>query len=58
MQLLLNTDEVRERYATAGWERIIFSEFEAAMTSKSRPFPCVLWTCHGLMPLRFLIYAA
>lgn len=25
----------------ASWERVVFAEFEASLTSKSRPFPCV-----------------
>lgn len=37
----LTRSTVWEVFPHASWQRIVFSEFEAALTSTSRPFPCV-----------------
>lgn len=34
-------DEVRSQYAPDSWQRKIFSELDAALTSQTRPFPCI-----------------
>ncbi|MEM7775866.1 MAG: YqcI/YcgG family protein [Pseudomonadota bacterium] len=36
-----NREDVIDQFAPQGWQRVVFAEFEAAMTSRSRPFPCV-----------------
>lgn len=41
MSSLLSKTEVQEEYSQPGWQRMVFSEFEATLESKSRPFPCV-----------------
>ncbi len=41
MTAYLTRDEVVASYPNASWQRIVFAEFEATLTSKSRPFPCV-----------------
>jgi|SRR6056297_1003236 len=41
MSCLLSKTEVRETYDMPCWQRVIFDEFEATLTSTSRPFPCV-----------------
>lgn len=41
MLQLFSKSEVSERFVGSCWERIVFSEFEAALSSRSRPFPCV-----------------
>jgi len=33
--------EISEAFEGADWRRVIFAEFEAALTSTARPFPCV-----------------
>ena len=39
--LFLRRTEVVDRYDTESWERKVFDEFEATLTSTVRPFPCV-----------------
>ena len=41
MSALLSKTEVQSRFDMPGWQRMVFSEFEATLESKSRPFPCV-----------------
>lgn len=41
MQKLLKREDIPNCFAGSDWRRILFSEFEATLTSKSRPFPCV-----------------
>jgi len=41
MTQLFSKQTVAEHFATASWQRIVFSEFESNVTSTSRPFPCV-----------------
>src|SRR6056297_2388938 len=41
MTAYLTGDDVRETFPNASWQRIVFAEFEATLTSKSRPFPCI-----------------
>ena len=37
----LTSAEVRARYLSPSWQHVVFAEFEATLTSKSRPFPCI-----------------
>jgi len=37
----MTRSEVSDTYEKSSWQRIVFSEFEANLTSSSRPFPCV-----------------
>lgn len=37
----LKRSEVEEQYGGGSWQRKVFAEFEATLTSKVRPFPCV-----------------
>lgn len=37
----LTKDDVFSSFQEPSWQRVVFSEFEATLTSKSRPFPCV-----------------
>ncbi|MEM0948547.1 MAG: YqcI/YcgG family protein [Pseudomonadota bacterium] len=41
MTKLLDTKEVRATFASPCWQHVVFNEFEATLTSKSRPFPCI-----------------
>ncbi len=41
MARLLTSGEVRSLHDSPSWQRVVFSEFESTLTSKSRPFPCV-----------------
>jgi len=41
MTCYLTREEVREAFPNASWQRIVFAEFEATLTSGSRPFPCI-----------------
>ena len=41
MNSYLTRDEVVATFPNASWEKVIFSEFEATLTSSTRPFPCV-----------------
>ncbi len=33
--------QVEDTFKTSDWQRVLFKEFEAALTSEARPFPCV-----------------
>lgn len=41
MSQLLSKAEVRAEFDMPSWQRMVFSEFESTLESKSRPFPCV-----------------
>ena len=41
MAALLSKTEIPDTYASSSWQRVIFAEFEATLTSTARPFPCV-----------------
>lgn len=41
MKQILTKGEVCAAYEQNSWQRMLFSEFESTLTSKSRPFPCV-----------------
>lgn len=40
-RLYLRKDEVHSSYEVSSWQSVLFSEFEAQMSSEARPFPCV-----------------
>ncbi len=40
-RLYLRRAEVGSSYAVSSWQSVMFSEFEAQMSSEARPFPCV-----------------
>jgi FPC/CPF motif-containing protein YcgG len=40
-RLYLRKGEVGSNYAVSSWQSVMFSEFEAQMSSESRPFPCI-----------------
>ncbi len=40
-RLYLRRDEVRSGHQAGTWQSVLFSEFEAQMSSEARPFPCV-----------------
>ena len=40
-RLYLRKGEVGSNYAVSSWQSVMFSEFEAQMSSEARPFPCV-----------------
>jgi uncharacterized protein len=40
-RLYLRKGEANSRFAISTWQSVLFSEFEAQMSSASRPFPCV-----------------
>ena len=40
-RLYLRKAEVGSNYAVSSWQSVMFSEFEAQMSSESRPFPCI-----------------
>ena len=41
MDKLFSKSEVSGAFRASSWQRIVFSEFEATLTSRARPFPCV-----------------
>ena len=41
MTHLLRKAEIADTFVNRGWEKVIYAEFESALTSRSRPFPCV-----------------
>jgi FPC/CPF motif-containing protein YcgG len=41
MTHLLSRQAVPDHFATSSWQRIVFSEFESTVSSKTRPFPCI-----------------
>jgi len=40
-RLYLRKSEVGSSFAVSTWQRVLFAEFEAQMSSEARPFPCV-----------------
>jgi FPC/CPF motif-containing protein YcgG len=40
-RLYLKKSEVGSSFAVSTWQRVLFAEFEAQMSSEARPFPCV-----------------
>jgi uncharacterized protein len=40
-RLYLRKGEVTSSFAISSWQSVLFSEFEAQMTSEARPFPCI-----------------
>jgi len=53
--LYLRKDEVRSGYRAGSWQSVLFSEFEAQMSSEARPFPCVFGVAgHRHDQLRYL----
>ena len=40
-RLYLGKGEVGSNYAVSSWQSVMFSEFEAQMSSEARPFPCI-----------------
>jgi FPC/CPF motif-containing protein YcgG len=54
-RLYLRKDEVASNFPVSSWQTVMFSEFEAQMSSESRPFPCIFGvTGHRLDQLRYL----
>ena len=54
-RLFLRRDEVASKYAVSSWQSVLFSEFEAQMSSEARPFPCVFGVAgHRQDQLRYL----
>ena len=44
MRPFLEKSEIATQFPTASWQQVLFKEFESALTSKTRPFPCVFGT--------------
>jgi len=40
-RLYLRKGEIGSNHAVSSWQSVMFSEFEAQMSSESRPFPCI-----------------
>ena len=40
-RLFLRRADVASKYPVGSWQSVLFSEFEAQMSSEARPFPCV-----------------
>jgi len=54
-RLYLRKDEVGSSFAVSTWQSVMFSEFEAQMSSEARPFPCIFGvTGHRADQLRYL----
>src|SRR4051794_17631985 len=54
-RLYLKKDEVRSGHRAGSWQSVLFSEFEAQMSSEARPFPCVFGVAgHRHDQLRYL----
>jgi hypothetical protein len=54
-RLYLRKGEVGSNYAVSSWQTVLFSEFEAQMSSEARPFPCIFGvTGYRLDQLRYL----
>jgi FPC/CPF motif-containing protein YcgG len=54
-RLFLRREEVASKYAVSSWQSVMFSEFEAQMSSEARPFPCVFGVAgHRQDQLRYL----
>src|SRR5258708_37187700 len=54
-RLYLRKGEVGSSFAVSTWQSVMFSEFEAQMSSEARPFPCIFGvTGYRLDQLRYL----
>jgi uncharacterized protein len=54
-RLYLRKGEVGSSYAVSTWQRVLFSEFEAQMSSEARSFPCIFGVSgYRLDQLRYL----
>jgi uncharacterized protein len=54
-RLFLKKSEVASSHAASTWQSVMFSEFEAQMSSEARPFPCIFGvTGYRLDQLRYL----
>ena len=54
-RLFLRKSEVASSHAVSTWQSVMFSEFEAQMSSEARPFPCIFGvTGYRLDQLRYL----
>ena len=54
-RLYLQKEEVASNYPVSSWQCVLFSEFEAQMSSETRPFPCVFGVAgHRQDQLRYL----
>src|ERR1700738_1813908 len=54
-RLYVRKGEVGSNYAVSTWQSVMFSEFEAQMSSEARPFPCIFGvTGYRLDQLRYL----
>src|ERR1700745_2905701 len=54
-RLYCRKHEVGVNFAISSWQSVLFSEFEAQMSSEARPFPCIFGvTGHRQDQLRYL----
>src|ERR1700759_5565346 len=54
-RLYIKKNEVSSSFAISTWQSVMFSEFEAQMSSEARPFPCMFGvTGHRQDQLRYL----
>ena len=54
-RLFLRKGDVASNFPVSSWQSVMFSEFEAQMSSEARPFPCVFGvTGHRQDQLRYL----
>ncbi|WP_244468600.1 YqcI/YcgG family protein, partial [Bradyrhizobium elkanii] len=54
-RLFLRKGDVASSFPVSSWQSVMFSEFEAQMSSEARPFPCVFGvTGHRQDQLRYL----
>src|SRR5258708_23102929 len=54
-RLFLRKGDVASQYPVSSWQSVLFSEFEAQMSSEARPFPCVFGVAgHRQDQLRYL----
>jgi uncharacterized protein len=54
-RLFLRKGDVASTYPVSSWQSVLFSEFEAQMSSEARPFPCVFGVAgHRQDQLRYL----
>ena len=54
-RLYMRKSEVSSNFAISTWQSVLFSEFEAQMSSDARPFPCVFGVAgHRQDQLRYL----
>src|SRR4051812_6964316 len=54
-RLFLRRGDVASKYPVSSWQSVMFSEFEAQMSSEARPFPCVFGVAgHRQDQLRYL----